>query len=439
MGLGARAVRIDTWHVGLLVFLVCFGAGISDACEAMSGGDYRDPPEYLVFPPETASDAVPTGDDDTWDVGFRGLSASYARKDWVRSDETLTSWTELVSWNVSFGRRRLDVAQARDAMLQSLAQQCASLESRVIRASRADSIFEWWHSGCYERRAQHTLIRLIAGATGLHSITYARRGSALEAEQRAAWIDRIAALELGHRERLRGSLTAFESARLEVWNGEYKSAVTHLQPLADAGDAEAMELLGRLFVEGWGVPQDYTEARRRFEKAIELGSSRAAYSAARLYDDGLGVEPSPERALVLYRRAGEQGVPEAQGRLAYLLLKGPESLRDPSTARVWFERALSNGHLHAWLWLGEIHEAGLGVEKDLGRALAYYRQAARQGEPLAQLRLGQLYAEGIGVKRDPQAARMWWIRAAGQGNEEARRLYRAFQLEESEAVPGNGA
>ena len=212
----------------------------------------------------------------SWHVASRDLSASYARKELVAPDETLVDWTQLVTWHVTFGRNRFHLPTARDAFLSSLNAQCKSVQTREIQSNPLDLIYEWWHEGCYDRPPQHDIMRLVAGATGTHTISYGRKGRHLDAEERAQWLERISAVKIQRRIPMEGKLSDFDQAQMHVWNGEYDAGVKRLTPMAEKGKAEAQELLGRLYVEGWGVTKDYGKARECFEKAVEKMHARAA-------------------------------------------------------------------------------------------------------------------------------------------------------------------
>jgi uncharacterized protein len=49
--------------------------------------------------------------------------------------------------------------------------------------------------------------------------------------------------------------------------GEYATAFQLWRPLAEQGDTDAKYDIGILYVEGHGVPQDYSEAVKWFRKA----------------------------------------------------------------------------------------------------------------------------------------------------------------------------
>jgi TPR repeat protein len=50
-----------------------------------------------------------------------------------------------------------------------------------------------------------------------------------------------------------------------------------------------MNELGSLYTNGWGVAQDYTQARDWFVKAIAAGNIDAMFNMGVLYDQGWGV------------------------------------------------------------------------------------------------------------------------------------------------------
>ncbi len=54
-------------------------------------------------------------------------------------------------------------------------------------------------------------------------------------------------------------------------HGDYATALRVLRPLAEEGDASAQFHLGFLYRQGWGVPEDYTEAVRWLRKSANQG------------------------------------------------------------------------------------------------------------------------------------------------------------------------
>ncbi|HLN08925.1 MAG TPA: tetratricopeptide repeat protein [Xanthobacteraceae bacterium] len=66
-------------------------------------------------------------------------------------------------------------------------------------------------------------------------------------------------------------------------------AARTLVPLAERGDARAQTLLGYMFANGRGVPQNYVVAAYWYRRASEQGNATAQYSLGLMYDKGQGV------------------------------------------------------------------------------------------------------------------------------------------------------
>jgi TPR repeat protein len=58
---------------------------------------------------------------------------------------------------------------------------------------------------------------------------------------------------------------------------------------AKQGDVDAQYNLGRMYDNGYGVPQDYKTAVKWFRLAVEQGYAVAQFSLAMMYDMGRGV------------------------------------------------------------------------------------------------------------------------------------------------------
>src|SRR5262245_2070362 len=170
----------------------------------------------------------------------------------------------------------------------------------------------------------------------------------------------------------------FEEGLQAYKNGDYATAVREWLPLAQQGDARAQFLLGALYAQGHGVPQDYGAATLWFRQAAEQGHVGAQYNLGVRYHEGRGVP------------------------------------RDPSQAATWFQRAAQQGFARAQYNLGVLYATGDGVPRDYGQAAQWFRQAADHEDPHAQYTLGLLYADGVGVPHDPGAAYVWFTLAAAR-------------------------
>lgn len=166
--------------------------------------------------------------------------------------------------------------------------------------------------------------------------------------------------------------------------GNYALALKHFRQGADLGDISAMYILGQMYREGQGLPQDTTLAVKWYRKAADQGFSQAQYNLAVLYTKG-------------------EGVPQ-----------------DYNTAIQWYKKAAKQENPGALFDLGVIHAYGQGgIQQDLAKAVAWYRKAAELGHANAQHNLGLLYVKGEGVPQDYTQAFQLFIFAAGQGHVKA--------------------
>ncbi len=159
-------------------------------------------------------------------------------------------------------------------------------------------------------------------------------------------------------------------------NGDYRTALSIWQPIAERGNARAQNNLGALYKLGHGVPQDDIEAVKWFRRSAAQGHRMAQYSLGLSFMEGKGVARDQAEARRLLRLSAEQGYADAQNELGSLLYNGT------------------------------------GVAVDDQEAVKWFRRAALQGQPQAESNLGLAYANGRGVLRNPEAAWYWFDQAA---------------------------
>ena len=73
-----------------------------------------------------------------------------------------------------------------------------------------------------------------------------------------------------------------------------------------------MTSIGKMYFNGWGVTQNYSEALKWFNKAAENDKDEAEYYLGEMYYKGLGVPQDKAEAVKWYRLAAEQNYEEAQ-------------------------------------------------------------------------------------------------------------------------------
>ena len=92
-----------------------------------------------------------------------------------------------------------------------------------------------------------------------------------------------------------------------IAQANYGEAIAALKPLADDSNPKAQVRLGKLYLEGQGVPRNETEASRLFHKAAERGENEARLRLGDMYANGRGVPQSNFQAYVWYGVAARGG------------------------------------------------------------------------------------------------------------------------------------
>src|SRR5437870_1310055 len=99
--------------------------------------------------------------------------------------------------------------------------------------------------------------------------------------------------------------------------GDFDTAVRLLRPLAEQGNPQAEQKLGRLYQRGKGVPKNFERAVEWYRKAAEQGDAAAQGRLGFLYRIGAGVPRDLKLAQKWYHLAADQGNPLAQVGLGY--------------------------------------------------------------------------------------------------------------------------
>lgn len=213
---------------------------------------------------------------------------------------------------------------------------------------------------------------------------------------------------------------------------------TDLQALmvrAQAGDAEAECLMGRVYEEGRLVTKDEEEAARWFLKSAEEGYA----PAQRLYGFmSVHINPSVGERWML--RAAEQGDAETQFWLGDAYENNWFGTTDPQEALKWYKRAAESGDPDAQAEMGQRYEYGEGVEQNYKLAAEWYRKAAEHvpnlgGAGQGSNQLGLLYMQGLGVPQDYGQAYFWCSLNGHDANAaEAKSHLSASQIREAEQL-----
>jgi TPR repeat protein len=216
----------------------------------------------------------------------------------------------------------------------------------------------------------------------------------------------------------------FEDAEAAVNTGDYVTALRLLGTLADQDNTYAERLLGIMYIQGRGVPQDYALGMRWMRIAANKGLADAQNWVGILYQRSWGVERNEAEAVKWFRLAADQGLIAAQNNLADTYLLGLGVPQDFSEAFKWYRIAADQNSSYAENVIGIGYEHGLHVAQDDAEAFRWYRRAAnriyeRPGDTWIhspQYNIGAMYASGRGTAQDYVRALMWFTLAAAFGD-----------------------
>lgn len=175
-----------------------------------------------------------------------------------------------------------------------------------------------------------------------------------------------------------------------VNNTDYSTSARCFKALADKENIGAYAWLGYLYANGKGLPQNYGEAARWFEKAALHGHKESQNLLGNLYRDGKGVKQDYTKAAKWYSKAAEQGLPAAQSELGVLYLLGKGVPQDYEGAVIRFKKAASQGFVTAQINLAYCYQLGKGVPMDYDKAMKWLNLAAEKGSSLAKVRLSEI-------------------------------------------------
>lgn len=196
---------------------------------------------------------------------------------------------------------------------------------------------------------------------------------------------------------------------------DFEEAV-RLFRLANYCNADAQYYLALCYEEGKGVKSIPAEAVKWYLKSAEQGYANAQCNLGNCYSYGRGVTQSYTEAVKWYMKAAEQGLARSQYKLGFCYAKGYGVIKSYVEAVKWFRKAAEQGFAKAQFALGVCYTKGEGVTQSHTEAVKWYRKAAEQGYVDAQFNLGVCYAKGYGVNKDYSASVKWYRMAAEQGN-----------------------
>ncbi len=199
---------------------------------------------------------------------------------------------------------------------------------------------------------------------------------------------------------------------------DFKKAALYLKRAVEdeEPDAEILYYLGWCYFHGQGVRQDCEEAVKWLLRAAEMDQVDAQAMLATCYSNGKGVEKNDEESARWHRRAAEQGHEISISILGSLYTVGKGVEPNFLEAIKWYRRAAEQGDENVQDYLDRC--CGVFMERK-ENSVEYYRKATEQNDAEAQYYLGSCYENGRDTEIDMEEANEWYAKAAAQGHEKA--------------------
>ncbi|MCF3642696.1 caspase family protein [Rhizobium sp. TRM95111] len=178
-------------------------------------------------------------------------------------------------------------------------------------------------------------------------------------------------------------------------------------------DGALVNMLGRAH----DADRNYVEARRNYEKAIDLGNMYALTNLAWFSVYGTDGPVDVPKGLSMFEKAAIAGNAYAQASLGWLYREGYGGTRqDYNEAVKWYQQSANQGYANAMATMGWFYREGHGVGQDYVQSLAWYRKAADAGDANAMSSLGWAYQNGLGTAQNYAEAKVWYEKAANVGD-----------------------
>jgi TPR repeat protein len=209
------------------------------------------------------------------------------------------------------------------------------------------------------------------------------------------------------------------TAEKAIESRDYATAISELQPLVKEGNTDALNLMGQLYENGWGVDQDIALAEKLYDRGARVGHIGSVNSLRALKNKAYRIE------LAGLAPQLEAGNPSAQNRAGEMYEFGYGAKRDGVKAFELYKKAAEQGLIVAQHNLGRSYNFGTGVEQNFEEAERWYRIAARQGHTDSMFYLGTLYSNGYGSDTSHEQdiiAYAWMHNASELGNRTAKAI-----------------
>lgn len=204
-----------------------------------------------------------------------------------------------------------------------------------------------------------------------------------------------------------------------------------LKQAANDGVPEAQFVIGILYQNGFGCPQNKDKAAEWYGRAAKQGFAAAQYSLAALKTSTFKVETSilerkknlrvkslggnPISAFKLFLSAAREGFWPALGAIATCFEFGMGTKSSLRMAFSWAKKAADAGYTQCDVQVASMYHEGRGTKVNEKQALYYYKRAANRGNGLAAFSIAHIYrSKKPSRHRDTQIVA--WLRRSAELN-----------------------
>ena len=198
--------------------------------------------------------------------------------------------------------------------------------------------------------------------------------------------------------------------------------IAFLETSAEAGNVDAMMLLGDCLLKGAGTEADPEAAFRWYSKAAEKGHTPGMVALSNCLVFGTGAAADPEQAFSWSMKAAEAGDLAGMVNVASCYEEGFGISRDSNQTFQWYQRAAEAGYDLGMYHLARCYRDGIGTEADLARTFYWMNKLAQSGNPEGMYNLALMYQYAYGTEETPRMAYLWYRKAADSGFADAMRM-----------------
>ena len=243
------------------------------------------------------------------------------------------------------------------------------------------------------------------------------------------------------------SSVAYSLFKNEIENYDFFSKLeagsTDIDYIEDvsADDAYKEYLIGRLYLKGHGIEQDYSKAYYSFSLSAENGYAHANYYIGNMFYYGLGFEQNYKESLEYYEKAAAQNDYYAEYKLGRMYLKGEGVALNLEAAEQHFIKA-SEKVIMANYDLAKLYETHSEIFNKSDDYIYSLYKTALEGlieqekdmhDSFTEIRIGNMYLNGQGTGVNVDKAIEWLSKSAEQDNPDA--LYQLGYIFSSEKYP----